>query len=672
MKLIRTLLAILCAGSVTAASAAPLTPEQALAGVRKKARIAAAGDMRPLELRLTRQAEGLNTIYVFAPAASDGFIVTAADDSAPLMLGYSDAPLTDNNGNMAPGLEYWLDQLSREVSYTISHPEVSARRIAAVRNEREPIDPLCKTLWSQTEPYNNDCPTLNGEKCVTGCAATSAAQVMKYHNWPQTGEGYVSYKWKSGNQNLSLDLSAESFNWADMLDKYTADSSAAQRQAVAQLLKAIGYALHMEYSPVASGASPQSLPLALAENFRYDRRLRYLDRDCYSLHDWEDIIYESLRKYGPVIYNGQSNAGGHSFVCDGYSEKGYFHINWGWAGVSDGYFLLNTLNPHSQGTGGSGDGSGFNFMQDIICDIRPAEADNPEECSGTLRLYSALELIYSKPSNTVTMNSRVYNPGPGTLFLKALALEILPVNIFGEATGDPQYISIDIDSQLEATITAYNFIFSLNKAELGPGRYLLTIKYDDGSGTLMPVTPLAGKCYSYILRKSESGTINLRARKTNVPVVLSSQIPETISKERSFTVRCIFENPTPIACTGTLMGAFVKGEEILAKTDTGTFFVEGDKEANDGWEMDFMNADLAGGTYPFMILANDGASGYIPLTEPVNVTFNAPSGVTDIDADTDGLKEYFTPGGVKVDAASLQPGLYIVRDAGGARKIIIR
>lgn len=78
-----------------------------------------------------------------------------------------------------------------------------------------------------------------------------------------------------------------------------------------------------------------------------------------------------LKANGPLLYGGQSDTDGHAFVCDGYSGDGYFHFNWGWGGLSDGYFRLSALDPLMQGIGGSS--SGFNFQQDIICDLRPAE-----------------------------------------------------------------------------------------------------------------------------------------------------------------------------------------------------------------------------------------------------------------------------------------------------------
>ena len=63
------------------------------------------------------------------------------------------------------------------------------------------------------------------------------------------------------------------------------------------------------------------------------------------------MIYGSLRDCGPVLYWGSGNVS-HCFVCDGYRSNGYYHFNWGWGGLSDGYFLLDVLNPGSTGIGG--------------------------------------------------------------------------------------------------------------------------------------------------------------------------------------------------------------------------------------------------------------------------------------------------------------------------------
>ena len=50
-------------------------------------------------------------------------------------------------------------------------------------------------------------------------------------------------------------------------------------------------------------------------------------------------------------------------MVDGY-RRGYYHVNWGWEGTSDGYFLLSVMYPSEQGTGGS-DG-GYTYDQAVV------------------------------------------------------------------------------------------------------------------------------------------------------------------------------------------------------------------------------------------------------------------------------------------------------------------
>ena len=37
------------------------------------------------------------------------------------------------------------------------------------------------------------------------------------------------------------------------------------------------------------------------------------------------------------------------FVRDGYDGNGLYHINWGWSGMSDGFFALPSLKPGQVG-----------------------------------------------------------------------------------------------------------------------------------------------------------------------------------------------------------------------------------------------------------------------------------------------------------------------------------
>lgn len=46
--------------------------------------------------------------------------------------------------------------------------------------------------------------------------------------------------------------------------------------------------------------------------------------------------------------------GDHAFVYDGYDENGLVHVNWGWAGLDDGYFDINTAAVAAGGYGSDG------------------------------------------------------------------------------------------------------------------------------------------------------------------------------------------------------------------------------------------------------------------------------------------------------------------------------
>ena len=61
-------------------------------------------------------------------------------------------------------------------------------------------------------------------------------------------------------------------------------------------------------------------------------------------------------------------------MCDGYDTDGLYHINWGWGGSCNGYFLITSLDPESQGMGGAASGAGFNVGQLAIVGIqKPTE-----------------------------------------------------------------------------------------------------------------------------------------------------------------------------------------------------------------------------------------------------------------------------------------------------------
>lgn len=362
----KLLLSSLAAITACGLSAKHLTPQEALSravsqpvsGIQKAPANAAAMEIK----RVLLNPENTATLYVFA---SDGnALVVPADDRVAPVLGYIDGCA---DGELPPQMEWWLSEYSRQIDYLMSMPETGTGLYItlpakAAADTKAPIAPMVTTRWNQDSPYNYACPTVSNSKSMTGCVATAAAQVMKYHNYPAEGTGTITYK--DGTTTRTLSLDGKPFDWDNMLDSYTGTYNSTQRDAVAYLMQAVGYASEMAYSPQASGAQSPAMLEGVKKYFGYNEKATMLDRQNFPLAEWENLIYENLKTVGPVYYAGADNLqGGHAFVCDGYSSDGFFHFNWGWGGLYDGYFKLTALTPEGQGIGGNA--GGFNFGQEV-------------------------------------------------------------------------------------------------------------------------------------------------------------------------------------------------------------------------------------------------------------------------------------------------------------------
>lgn len=419
-------------------------------------------------LRLAETSEGY---YAFTRGSDNGYVIVAADDrAANSILGYACEGTLDPD-NMPEAMKWWLSEYERQLSYA----ETSTRtnRISAELPVYAPIAPLITSRWDQTEPYNLQCPIYNGTtlpsysgmQCLTGCVATAWAQIMYYHKWPVQGSGSHSYKWTFNGEDLgtlSADFSQSIYNWDAMTDIYNSSSSEESRNAVSQLMSDIGIASNMNYSPISSGAISLTSLQGLVEYFGYDVGAALIQRNYYGLEEWQDSIYASLAAGYPVYYGGQNSSAGHAFVCDGYNN-GYFHINWGWSGLSNGYFLLTALDPDMQGSGGSD--AGYNYGQEAATFIRKAEAGSVPRmmmlCSGNF----STDTYNATRNTTVTFSSNFFNEGITTVNI-TLGLKIV------DAEGTETYIdAASYTNQLPPTYGYNQFSMKLTDFPTAEGTY---------------------------------------------------------------------------------------------------------------------------------------------------------------------------------------------------------
>lgn len=339
--------------------------------------------IRLTQAKLTTETSAAQSAYyVFNVSDEDGFVIVSGDDSTPAILGYADSGHIDMDA-LPDALRYMLDGYAEQIAWLQTHPQsVNAQaRAESQADVRSRISPLIVTRWNQGSPYNNNCPLVETEHTVTGCVATSMAQLMFYHKWPERATSAISgYTTKTKKFELE-GLEPTTFDWDAMTHTYSSNSTGAAADAVAKLMQYCGWALQMNYDVSAAGGSSAynaSIPWVLTNCFDYDSGIRYARREYYSYQEWVNLIYQELAANRPVIMGGQSAGGGHSFVCDGYDTDDFFHLNWGWSGSSDGYFRLSILNPAEQGIGGSSTVDGFSYGQDAILGIQPPRSQTDD------------------------------------------------------------------------------------------------------------------------------------------------------------------------------------------------------------------------------------------------------------------------------------------------------
>lgn len=409
MKLISTLLFLLCLGSINNIlvaqsvniNMAKTIAEHHLASISKSTLKSAGSKGKVFRFTSIKSVvENKDTLYyILNDTINKGFVIVSADNRVWPILAYS---LEDCiTGRKEPeAFTAWMENRKKEIAYIKQNnllPDSATKAswqnlsLKSSAIETSSVEPLLKTKWNQDCFYNGRCPEDTGGPCshvLTGCVATSIAQIMKYWNYPTTGTGSHSYL-SSGYGILSADFGSTTYQWSQMPDVV-----ASQNDAVAMLMYHCGVALEMKYSSGNSGAyNPVN---ELIKYFNYSSEAEVVDKRFYSKEDWGNLLKSELDLGRPIYYHGTKNScdGGHAFVCDGYQNSDYFHFNWGWGGSFDGYFYLESLNPG---------GESYTFIQDAIIKLFPASL--PDGYGGLMLSDKTIGIGNGGGKARVTLNS---------------------------------------------------------------------------------------------------------------------------------------------------------------------------------------------------------------------------------------------------------------------------
>lgn len=340
--------------------------------------------------------------YYVVNFAPQGWALISADDKSTPLLGYSAEGKLDML-NVPENMQGWLNLYSEQIS---ENAGLNIKR-ASGWNTGASIEPMATSgaiealitvNWNQNGKYWKYCPsTASGTKAYVGCVAVSMAQAMSVAQYPPRPQGYNAYTSSSfGDLYCNYDNEPD-YDWSNIL------SGANDYDDVARLLWHCGIAVNMNYGTDGSGAQNGSIASGLKKYFAYPSSVTSYARASYSDTDWKAMILEELTNGRAVCYAATdlTKGYGHAFNLDGYDGSGRFHVNWGWGGSYNGYFLIDNLQDHTMNMY-------YKDNHQMVVGIR-APSDDPSDI--TLSNTSVLE---KQPVGTVvgavTVVSEAANP----------------------------------------------------------------------------------------------------------------------------------------------------------------------------------------------------------------------------------------------------------------------
>ncbi len=362
--------------------------------------------------------------YVFSSSEAKAFVIVSSNEGMYPVLAYSLESDFDFSRSLPPALQGWLDTAAR-ITRLVERKNIGSKYAKALWERflngdfsylktAKATGPLLSTLWGQGKYYNAMCPTdpAGPDGHVwTGCVATAMAQVLKYWGYPEYGSSQHSYTHYEYGE-LSADFASTHYLWDSM-----PASLSDYNDEVARLMYHCGVAVNMNYSPSGSGAYMTTALRALKNFFDYNRQAGLVYRYSANEQYWDSLIAAEILQSRPVLYAGYGT-GGHAFVVDGFDEAdSSFHVNWGWSGSYNGWFLLDDLTPGS---------SDFTSGQQAVINLFPQQGDTT-----SIVLTDSAGYIFDNGGGYFYKNNSLNTwliaaPDAQAVYLKFLSFKLVP------------------------------------------------------------------------------------------------------------------------------------------------------------------------------------------------------------------------------------------------------
>jgi hypothetical protein len=361
-------------------------------------------------------------VFILNP---DGYVVVSASYNLPPIVAYSFTNTFGKDTETNPLFDLISADLTHRLTYNDLVPETlviewhhewdlykAGKTVPRERLEQWPPEGSTPTggwlleNWNQGAPYNNFCPldiAHGGSRSIAGCPAVAMAQILNYHNttmnihFDDTDDYYHSF---DGNNywidNDYIQYGFPSFpqlnSYLSTLQSHYETHTPLTNDDKAAITFACGVAATQVYSASVSGTYGVSQAYDAYERFNCTT-IELLDDNDPDLFDrLSNNMKDALPAHLAVV--NQQWTSGHNLVVDGYNTADYYHLNFGWGGAYNSWYLIPDELPYQ-----------LTVIEGIIVDILKNTAIPDLTCDGSL------EWVNVTPNETVIGSFTVSNIG---------------------------------------------------------------------------------------------------------------------------------------------------------------------------------------------------------------------------------------------------------------------
>lgn len=316
--------------------------------------------------------KGQNLFYVFEFNPT-GYMVISAETNLPPVIVYSfNSEFTINGKEENPlvkmlnvDLKFRLDNISKLPESELNQREMEWKNLflnELYLTSKTPFEQWppegttstggwLETNWTQGAPYNNFCPIdpVTGDRSIAGCPAVALAMIINYFEtvnetfFSDVDDYYHSYS----GRNYWIDDDFEENDFPsfpdlnahlDTLNQCFYTQTPLKENQKAAINFACGVAARQVYTSTISGTFGVSQAFDAYMKFGFEDAILLTDNDT-SLYT---VLSQNMMDARPVHLAVVDPPGtmGHNVVIDGYNTEKYFHLNFGWGGSYNGWYLL--------------------------------------------------------------------------------------------------------------------------------------------------------------------------------------------------------------------------------------------------------------------------------------------------------------------------------------------